>query len=67
MTVLLLLSLAFQYNRIVMNWRHMNCNDFWSTDGLPATCAVFRYPNLSEITNGPKKGKNIPPPPELEP
>ena len=26
-----------------------------------------RYPNLSETTNGPKKGKNIPPPPGLEP
>ena len=24
-----------QCNRIVMNWRHMNCNDFWSTDSLP--------------------------------
>ena len=28
---------------------------------------AFRYPNLSEIINGPKKGKNIPPPPGLEP
>ena len=28
---------------------------------------AFRYPNLSEIINGPKKGKNIPLPPGLEP
>ena len=28
---------------------------------------AFRYPNLSEATNGPDKGKNIPPLPGLEP
>ena len=27
---------------------------------------AFRYPNLSEATNRPKKGKTIPPPPGLE-
>ena len=27
---------------------------------------ALRYPNTSEIANGPKKGKNIPPPPGLE-
>ena len=27
----------------------------------------FRYPNLSETINGRKKGKDIPPPPGLEP
>ena len=28
---------------------------------------AFRYPNLSEIINGPKKEKNIPTPPGLQP
>ena len=42
------------------------------TSEVPTVCqqlvlTAFKYPNLTETNNGPKKGKNIPPPPGLEP
>ena len=52
------------YELKTMNW----LKDFWSTDGLQQlVLTAFKYPNLTETINGPKKGKNIPPPPGLEP
>ena len=40
------------------------------TSEVPTVCqqlvlTAFKYPNLTETNNGPKKGKNIPPPPGL--
>ena len=57
----IIINYTFQYNKIIKWIEDVWNEDFWSTDGLPATCATaFRYSNLSETTNGPKKGKNIP-------
>ena len=42
-----------------MNWRLLEV----LTVCQQLVLTAFRYPNLSETTNGPKKGKNIPPPP----
>ena len=49
MTLILLLLISFQYNRIVKWTEDVWTEDFWSTDSLLATCAYslyFRYMDM---------------------
>ena len=46
--IIIIVIIAFRYNRIVKRTEDIWTGDFWSTDGLPATCAYMNRNHKKE-------------------